>query len=109
MSERRHRYYVLLSGRWFKSTTIVGPWEFAPYKQLPNGFAKIPATHPKANVLVSIPGTPQANEAVIANSIPQTATVQRNQAKLELTYDGPPQFKHIAGTPLLYAINTAKP
>src|SRR6266567_2222979 len=25
-------YYVLLSGRWFKSSTIVGPWEFVPYK-----------------------------------------------------------------------------
>src|SRR6266446_10068559 len=68
------RYYVLLSGRWFKSNTVVGPWEFVPYKQLPSDFAKIPPTHPKANVLVSIPGTPQANEAVIANSIPQTAT-----------------------------------
>src|SRR6266404_4611369 len=32
-------YYVLLSGRWFKSSTIVGPWEFVPYKQLPSDFA----------------------------------------------------------------------
>ncbi len=109
LSERDQYYYVLLSGRWFKSDTLVGPWEYVPYKQLPSDFAKIPPTHPKANVLVSVPGTPQANEAVIANSIPQTATVQRNEAKLDLTYDGSPVFKPIAGTPLQYAVNTATP
>jgi hypothetical protein len=103
------RFYALISGRWFNASSLQGPWEFVPYAQLPKDFAKIPPTHPKANVLVSVPGTPQANEAVIANSIPQTATVQRNTAKLELTYDGAPQFKPIEGTPLLYAINTAIP
>ncbi len=106
LSESDQHYYVLLSGRWFKSTSTVGPWEFVPYKELPGDFAKIPPTHPKANVLVSIPGTPQANEAVIANSIPQTATVQRHEASLDVTYDGAPEFKPIAGTPLQYAVNT---
>src|SRR5437016_2286325 len=109
LSERDQHYYVLLSGRWFKSTTVVGPWEFVPYKQLPGDFAKIPPTHPKANVLVSVPGTPQASEAVIANSIPQTATVQRHEAKLDVTYDGTPAFKPITGTTLQYAVNTPAP
>jgi hypothetical protein len=103
------RYYVLISGRWFDASSLEGPWGYVPYNELPKDFAKIPPTHPKANALVSVPGTPQANEAVIANSIPQTATVQRNEAKLELTYDGAPQFMPIEGTPLLYAINTATP
>ena len=107
--DSNQRYYVLISGRWFNASSLQGPWTFVPYKQLPQDFAKIPPTHPKANALVSVPGTPQANEAVIANSIPQTATVQRNEAKLELTYDGAPQFKPIEGTPLLYAISTAVP
>jgi hypothetical protein len=107
--DSNQHYYVLISGRWFDASSLEGPWEFVPYKQLPKDFAKIPPTHPKANALVSVPGTPQANEAVIANSIPQTATVQRKEAKLELTYDGAPQFKPIEGTPLLYAINTAVP
>src|SRR6185503_3082125 len=109
LGEGDQHYYVLLSGRWFQASTLVGPWEFVPYKQLPGDFAKIPPTHPKANVLVSIPGTPQANEAVIANSIPQTATVQRHEAKLDVTYDGSPAFKPIAGTPLQYAVNTPAP
>src|SRR5258705_6448938 len=69
----------------------------------------MPPTHPKANVLVSVPGTPQADEAVIANSIPQTATVNRKDAKLELAYDGAPQFQPITDTPLRYAVNTATP
>lgn len=103
------RYYVLISGRWFDASSLEGPWGYVAYDQLPRDFAKIPPSHPKANALVSVPGTPQANEAVIANSIPQTATVQRNEAKLEFTYDGAPQFMPIAGTPLLYAINTATP
>ncbi len=107
--ELSQRYYVLFSGRWFDSASLEGPWSFVPYGQLSKDFAKIPPDHPKANVLVSVPGTPQANEAVIANSIPQTATVQRKEAKLDLTYDGAPQFKPIEGTPLLYAVNTAVP
>ena len=107
--DMNQRYYVLISGRWFGARTLEGPWGFVPYNQLPKDFSKIPPTHPKANVLVSVPGTPQANEAVIANSIPQTATVERSEAKLDLTYDGTPQFVPIASTPLLYAVNTATP
>lgn len=109
LSTTNQHYYVLISGRWFNASSLAGPWGFVPYNQLPKDFAKIPPSHPKANVLVSVPGTPQANEAVIANSIPQTATVQRNEAKLELTYDGLPQFEPIVGTPLRYAVNTATP
>ena len=58
-------------------------------------------------MLVSIPGTEQAKEAVIANQIPQTATVKRSQAKLTVTYDGAPQFRPIEGTSMEYAINTS--
>ncbi|HXA45715.1 MAG TPA: carbohydrate-binding family V/XII, partial [Candidatus Angelobacter sp.] len=108
-NDQDQSYYVLISGRWFKAGSLQGPWAFVPYEQLPADFAKIPPTHPKANVLVSVPGTPQANEAVIANSIPQTATVDRSQASLLITYDGAPQFSPIYGTPLLYAVNTATP
>ena len=103
------RYYVLLSGRWFDASSLNGPWAYVPYKELPKDFTRIPPTHPKANALVSVPGTPQANEAVIASSIPQTATVQRNAAKLELVYDGAPVFRPIEGTLLQYAINTTTP
>ena len=103
-------YYILLAGRWFRSKSLEGgPWEFVEGKKLPEKFADIPESSPKAGVLVSVPGTGPAKEALIANAIPQTATITRNQAQLQVTYDGDPQFKNIEGTSLQYAVNTATP
>lgn len=109
MNVTDQRYYLLASGRWFKAPTLQGPWVFVPYKDLPADFARIPSDHPRANVLVSVPGTAQAEEAVIANSIPQSATINRHEATVQTTYDGPPQFQPIQGTPLSYAVNSATP
>jgi len=102
-------YYVLISGRWFKAASVYGPWTFVPPGTLPADFQNIPPDSVRANVLCSVPGTPQAQEAVIANSIPQTATVQRNQAQLTVNYSGTPNFVPISGTSLSYANNTATP
>ena len=103
-------FYLLVSGRWFKSRSLHGSWEHVPAKQLPADFAKIPADHVKANVLVSVPETPQATEALIANSIPQTATVKRSEATAEVEYDGEPKFQPIQGVQgLQYATNTPLP
>lgn len=103
-------YYVLLSGRWFQTSSLQsGPWTFVPGTSLPPDFAKIPTYSPKADVLVSVPGTPEAKEAVIANSIPQTATISRTAAALTVTYEGAPVFQPIQGTDLTYAVNTATP
>ena len=102
-------YYVLISGRWFKAHSLEGQWQYVAGKELPPEFAKIPESHVKADVLASIPGTPQAREALIYNEIPQTATITRNGAQLTVSYDGAPQFKPIRGTPLQYAVNTRTP
>jgi hypothetical protein len=103
-------YYILLAGRWFRSKSLEnGPWEFVPGQDLPAGFAQIPESNPKAGVLASIPGTTPAEEALIANSIPQTATITRNEAHCEVKYDGSPEFKNIEGAALQYAVNTATP
>lgn len=103
-------YYILLAGRWFGSKSLEnGPWEFVDGKSLPEKFAAIPESNPKAGVLASIPGTGPAKEALIANAIPQTAAITRDQARLEIKYDGDPQFKNIEGTDLQYAVNTANP
>jgi hypothetical protein len=103
-------YYILVAGRWFRSKSLEsGPWEFVDAKSLPTGFSTIPDNNPKAGVLVSVSGTGPAKEALIANSIPQTATITRNEAQLQVKYDGDPQFKDIDGTNLQYAFNTATP
>jgi len=102
-------WYVLISGRWFAAASSNGPWTYVAGRGLPADFAKIPPDSPKSAVLASIPGTPEARESLIANSIPQTATVKKSQASLKVEYDGAPQFKPIEGTALAYAWNTAVP
>ena len=106
MNVADQEYYVLVSGRWFRARSFDGPWENVSNAALPSDFAKIPESHPKGTALVSVAGTPQAREAVLANTIPQTATVTRSAATLSPRYDGEPQFKLIAGTPLQYAVNS---
>jgi hypothetical protein len=100
-------YYMLLSGRWYQSKSLSGPWTWAAASQIPSDFALIPPDSPKGAVLASVPGTEQAQEAVIADQIPQTAAARRSEAKLEVRYDGPPQFRPIEGTSLEYAVNTS--
>jgi len=110
MDNTNQTYYILVSGRWFSSSSLQkGPWSYVAGSNLPSDFAKIPASNPKASVLVSVPGTPQAKEALIANQIPQTATISRTAAQLAVTYFGTPEFKPIEGTSLRYAVNTVTP
>ncbi|GKX54299.1 hypothetical protein SOASR030_04110 [Leminorella grimontii] len=103
-------WFVLLSGRWFTATSTQGPWSYVPGDKLPEDFAHIPSDSPKGAVLASIPGTPEAKESLIANAIPQTASVDRAKAKLTVSYDGgKPVFKPIESTTLSYAVNSALP
>ena len=60
-------YYVGLTGRWYRSKSLEkGPWSFVEGDDLPKDFSKIATSNPKANVLATVPGTPAAQEAVIA-------------------------------------------
>jgi hypothetical protein len=63
------------------------------------------------NVKASVPGTRQAQEAVIANAIPQTATVERTGTMMDPapTIDGDPQYRAIEGTTLRYVLNASAP
>ena len=104
------RYYVLLAGRWFTSTSLNGPWAFVASDALPADFARIPPSSPAGVALQSVANTPQAQEAAIANSIPQTATIPRtNGPKFTPTFDGVPQFAPIPGTPLSQVVNSSTP
>jgi hypothetical protein len=100
------RIYYLLAGRWFSSATLDGPWTFAT-AVLPADFRRIPAASPAGFVLPSVPGTPQAQEALLEAQVPQQATLNRDTAKLTIVYGGAPQFVPIAGTSLAYATNTS--
>ena len=98
--------YYLVSGRWFAAPGLDGPWTFAT-NTLPADFARIPANGPRGFVLVSVPGTPQAQEALLEAQVPQQAKLNRSTAKLDVVYAGAPQFVAIPGTPLFYAPNTS--
>ncbi len=99
-------YYFLTSGRWFRSPELSGAKWAAATTTLPSDFKKIPTDHPRAHVLASVPGTRQAEDAVLAASIPQTATIDRKTAKAQVQYVGEPKFEPISGTSVSYATNT---
>jgi len=100
--------YYLVAGRWFSAPEFTGPWTFAT-PTLPAQFKKIGADHPRARVLASVPGTPQAIEAVVLAQIPQTAKVSRTGLGApEVAYQGEPQFQPIEQTTVRRAVNTDK-
>ena len=99
--------YVLVSGRWFRATSFDGPWGFVRPDSLPAAFAKIPPALSSGDVLTSVAGTTEAQNAVMDAQIPQTAAVDRSTATLTVTYDGDPRFSSIPGTKVEYAINTS--
>ena len=82
--------YLLLSGRWFSAESLHGPWTYVAPRDLPPDFAKIPSGSPQAIVLASVPDTRQAELAVIANSVPTTATIKRSEAKIQLSMTASP-------------------
>jgi hypothetical protein len=105
-----NNYYVLISGRWFDAPALAGPWAFVANDALPPDFAHIPPQAPAGAVLPTVAGTPQAHEAAISNSIPQTATVPlTNGPTFTPNFDGPPQYLPIEGTPLSYVENSSEP
>ena len=101
--------YVLIGGRWFSAKSNEGPWEFVPATSLPKDFAQIPDNSPKENVKAAVPGTRQAQEALVANQIPTTARVDRKATTFTLQTDGDPKLVPITGTPLQYVLNASTP
>jgi hypothetical protein len=102
-------YYVLIAGRWYASKALdKNDWRYVSGDKLPTDFTKIPAGSDMADVRSNIPGTPEADEAIMDNQIPQTAMVDRKTATLDVSYDGDPKFEAIPGTKMQYAVNTDK-
>ncbi len=98
-------HYILLSGRWYRSQSLDGPWQHVASDSVPNDFLKIPEDSEQSTVLYAVAGTDESREAVVDAQIPQTASIDRN-ATLSVTYDGEPVFEPIQGTDMSYAANT---
>jgi hypothetical protein len=100
--------FYLVTGRWFAAPGFEGPWTFAT-PTLPASFKSIPLEHPRSRVLASVPGTPQAVEAVLLAQVPQTARVNKNQLQApEVAYRGAAEFAAITPTTVQRAVNTDK-
>lgn len=106
MTIDKQQYFILISGRWYKSSGFSGPWNFVSSDKLPADFVKIPEGSEKDIVLASVAGTDAAKEAVMDAQIPQTAAVDRKTATCTVKYDGEPRFEQIKGTLLYRAVNT---
>jgi len=102
-------YYVLLSGRWYRAAQMAGPWQNLRPDSLPASFARIYPNSAVGDVLASVPGTPQADEAVADAMIPQTTAINRAATTLTVEYDGDPDFEAIPGTQIEWAYNTQTP
>jgi len=100
------RYYIVLSGRWYRAPAMQGPWTYVESDELPAVFQEIPPESQQADSRVYVAGTDEAREAVMDAQIPQTAAVDRGRVDIEVTYDGEPKFSAINGTDLQYALNT---
>lgn len=100
-------FYYLTGGRWFSAPAPSGPWTFAT-NQLPPDFTKISHDSVAARVLSSVPGTPEAADAVLLAQIPTTVEVNPTEAAsaVQVSYSGEPEFQPIQGTALSYATNT---
>jgi hypothetical protein len=97
--------YVVVTGRWFRSKSMDGPWTAVRPDKLPAAFAKLPPDSAVGEVRTFVSGTEEAQNALADTQIPQTTAVKRDQT-LEVVYDGEPRFKQIEGTPLAFAVNT---
>ena len=99
-------HYLLLAGRFYQSSTLSdGDWAFVDPEDLPAGFANIPDDSPISDIKASVPGTPDAHEALLDQVIPETAEVDKNKT-IEVTFDGDPQFSKVDGTAVEYALNS---
>ncbi len=109
MSIDTQEHFVLLAGRWYKSKSLEdGSWVFVEPENLPKDFSKIPQDSDISDVRASVPGTDEAQEALLEQSIPQTATIDRKSTKLEVKWDGDPKFEKISGTEVAVAKNSDK-
>jgi hypothetical protein len=99
------KLYFLVAGRWFRGGSLNGPWSAAS-ADLPPDFAQIPDNDPMAFVKANVPGTRQAQDAILLASIPTTTTVTITNVTMTVIYSGAPEFVAIPSTTVQYAVNT---
>ena len=99
------RFYYLVSGRWFGSASLKGPWHHV--EELPEEFSGIPPESPKGHVLVAVPESEEAQLAVLEAQIPRKASIARDAGNdVSVVYQGDPEFVPIEGTDVQRVVNS---
>ncbi len=102
------KFFVLLSGRWFNSSNLDnGPWQWVANDEVPASFTEIPSESDVGYLRASVAGTDESKDALLEQSIPQTAGVKRGAAESAVEYDGQPKFEPVESTTMQYAVNTS--
>ena len=104
------RYFLLVSGRWYAGRSVGDhlDWVHVPNDELPEAFTDIPPDSDNGHVLAHVAGTVEAREEALENLIPQTTAVRRDDASLEVAYDGTPEFAPVEEVAdVRYGINTS--
>jgi len=100
-------FYIVLAGRWYRASSLTGPWVYQAADSLPQAFAKIPRDSNQADSRVYVAGTEEAHDAVMDAQVPQTAAVERGEVDIEVRYDGEPVYRPVDGADdLVYIQNT---
>lgn len=99
-------FFIVLAGRWYRASSLHGPWTYEPADDLPVAFANIPRDSNQADSRVYVAGTEEARDAVLDAYVPQTAAVARGEVDIEVRYDGEPIYEPVDGTDLVYIENT---
>lgn len=102
-------FFILLSGRWYGSSSLNGPWKYIYSNELPADFSHIPAGSEKARVLAHIKGTDSAREAVTKATMLYTTKVSRKLASVNVIYDGGAEFSSVSNTGLFVSENSNIP
>jgi len=108
MDVKSQKYYLIISGRWYKAASMNGTWHHVPVDKLPATFSEIPEDSKYADVRASVAGTDEAREALMDARIPQTAAVKKGRVDIKVSYDGEPKFKSIDDTGLQFAVNCSE-
>lgn len=108
MDVKSQHYFLVMSGRWYKASSMTGKWQWISADKLPASFAKIPKDSRYGDVRSYIAGTDEAKEALVDAQIPQTAAVKRGTVDIVVAYDGKPKFESISGTELKFGVNCSE-
>ena len=102
-------WWLLAAGRWFRAASLDGPWARAAPSDLPRAFALLPGGPRFDAAKASVPGTPEAVNAVAAAGEARSVRIRRDAATCTVSWSGAPAWLDIPGTGMRGSANASQP